>query len=1807
MSQDNNLETTRLISLIEFAQQTAGLRSKPATTVAGHNIFSLHEHEIRGLPGVQLNILVDNGDDEVWLSVGRLRETRPPEVVNRTLQPWVQISQSPTEEPRLLQSISGASLIAAGTHVSSEEPGQPDKESINPAATIILAQYGKVTQVKSLFTTYITKWEDWATEEKLRRRTIRLYSLLFTLKQQLEGSIVEAQLELIWGVGIGIWSCNGTNISYPLVGRLVEMSLNPDTAAIEVRPRDTDPRLELDWYASVGNPGVAELEKAAKDFFSKATTTFSPFDQGTFEPLLMAATAHLDANGVYWPNEVPVEDRTLPSSDKNLKVTDTWVIFARPRTNNLFIQDLEKLKEQAELLQMFPPATTAIVTEPETTNPIIELPQFRGMSVTYQSGGSGSGKIKDIFFPKPFNEEQVRIIQHLDIADGVIVQGPPGTGKTHTIANVICHYLAEGKRVLVTSMKDPALAVLQEHLPKEIRPLAISLLTSEQDGMRQFEHAIQKIASGVQSLDRTSTQRTIRHLEETIDALHGKLSMIDHKIDEWAKRNLAKIELEGETIESMDAAREVIDGAESFEWIPDDLSIGSEFTPQFSDEDVIKLREARRELGQDIDYLNASLPQLIEFPDSRTLLEVHQDLSQFEKLKKAVESGEIPALGNTSQETLALAHQLLDDVESFRQLRSDWLGADRPWAPSMRDRLKINNKDDLLTMLETLGYELEQVLDIRKRFVKKPVNIVPGVETDEMFVGAIRNLADGRSAFGLTGIFGKSEQKAWVASTRVLGTKPNSSQEWTHVKDYIELLLSMRELVVRWNALCGELQLQTVPADGPDGAVTAHYEYSCYLKTKDLVKAEASLCAVASQLFPQWINIHDVTTSIEQLDELERALRHHLTKNRLSNVWATKERLQKVLEGRGGRIIDSIRLFLARTLGNPDVDNAHMQAEWSDLMNELARVLRLKTQLDIVAEVCEKVKASGALNYAVALKLPLEGTTDTLLPDNWRAAWRLKRLNTYLESIDGHKDLKKLGQNHHNVEADLSRAYQDIVVKRTWLKLAENASPSIRAALQAYLNAIRHIGKGTGVRAVRYRQDARNAAAEANPAVPCWIMPHYRVSESLPSQYGCFDLVVIDEASQSDLSALPSILRAKKLLIVGDDRQVSPDAVGLEEKKIRALMARFLADQVTTYRPQMSPERSIYDLFKVVFAKSAVMLKEHFRSVGPIIEYSKREFYNHELRPLRIPKTSERLDPPLVDVLLEDGYRKGDLNLPEARYIVDEIKAIAEDPTMMRRSIGVVSLIGDKQSMAIWDRLTDELGTEIMERHRIACGDARTFQGKERDIMFLSMVSGPNEIGAPLSRDAFKQRFNVAASRARDRMYLIRSVELDHLSKADQLRRNLIMHFATPYIQDEARVEDMRSLCESPFEREVYDELTQRGFWVIPQVKVGKYRIDFVVEGHNDARLAVECDGDKYHGPDKWAEDMQRQRTLERAGWVFWRCFGSAFYRSRKEIMDDLLAVLAERGIEPIGAEGAPRSVHVEHRVVSSTAPHGNRGEESDSKGKDERGTDASALLPGVDATEDAGDAITDGYESKKEAEEKAENETESRTENKTSEQGRIVLTSDRHGVQTVTPQRPHVSLVRPRVARLEPEEYAEYAGPSCENPNNAVNSEIAEGLIDIVKVEGPVIAKRAYDIYLRSCGIRRLGRELQKIMNRALQYTIREGVIVYEDELARGGLVHSIIRLNGSSPVRLRKRGPRLFEEIPPSELNAVSIYLAEQNGCDMGSEEHMRTVLEWFDLKRLTAQTSGALRDIVNMQFSYVHDLLQELLLTRKEKRLN
>lgn len=285
----------------------------------------------------------------------------------------------------------------------------------------------------------------------------------------------------------------------------------------------------------------------------------------------------------------------------------------------------------------------------------------------------------------------------------------------------------------------------------------------------------------------------------------------------------------------------------------------------------------------------------------------------------------------------------------------------------------------------------------------------------------------------------------------------------------------------------------------------------------------------------------------------------------------------------------------------------------------------------------------------------------------------------------------------------------------------------------------------------------------------------------------------------------------------------------------------------------------------------------------------------------------------MIDIFAPSGYRdKHETNAVEAQIIADEIGAILDDPKMAGRTLGVVSLLGMEQAKHIDETVRRRFPAGELMRRKFECGDARTFQGSERDIMFMSMVAD-REQNFALSGNNYDQRFNVAASRARDRMYLVRSVELSDLSGKD-LRKTLLSHFEKPMVQEDTSTLDLSELCESGFERDVFAMLIQHGYRSVPQVKVGAYRIDMVVEGADDRRLAIELDGDNYHGPDRWASDMNRQRILERAGWTFWRCFASTWSLNKHTVFGELRERLAAMGIEPIGAlERVP--MIVERRV----------------------------------------------------------------------------------------------------------------------------------------------------------------------------------------------------------------------------------------------------------------------------------------------------
>src|SRR5581483_342458 len=125
---------------------------------------------------------------------------------------------------------------------------------------------------------------------------------------------------------------------------------------------------------------------------------------------------------------------------------------------------------------------------------------------------------REIYFPLPANREQRRIVEAIESQRGVLVQGPPGTGKSHTIANLICHLLATGKRVLITAETGRALRVLKDKLPTQIQPLCVSLLGQSGDAFAELNSAVQEITTRFMSWSPGSYDGQIKEIDREISA-----------------------------------------------------------------------------------------------------------------------------------------------------------------------------------------------------------------------------------------------------------------------------------------------------------------------------------------------------------------------------------------------------------------------------------------------------------------------------------------------------------------------------------------------------------------------------------------------------------------------------------------------------------------------------------------------------------------------------------------------------------------------------------------------------------------------------------------------------------------------------------------------------------------------------------------------------------------------------------------------------------------------------------------------------------------------------------------------------------------------------------------------------------------------------------------------------------------------------------------------------------------------------------------------------------------------------------------
>ena len=180
--------------------------------------------------------------------------------------------------------------------------------------------------------------------------------------------------------------------------------------------------------------------------------------------------------------------------------------------------------------------------------------------------------------------------------------------------------------------------------------------------------------------------------------------------------------------------------------------------------------------------------------------------------------------------------------------------------------------------------------------------------------------------------------------------------------------------------------------------------------------------------------------------------------------------------------------------------------------------------------------------------------------NHFEAAWNWWVAQEWFEQITNQSRDKQQRDNLEHCRKEIRTTLLKIAELKAWTACLDRMTEAQRQKLLEWKQATIKVGKGTGKYAGQWRNTARKAMQSAQGAIPAWIMPLYRVAESFQLAPDLFDVVIIDEASQSGPEALFLNYIAKKIIVVGDDKQIKPDNVGLNHADVEALREQHIDD-----------------------------------------------------------------------------------------------------------------------------------------------------------------------------------------------------------------------------------------------------------------------------------------------------------------------------------------------------------------------------------------------------------------------------------------------------------------------------------------------------------------------------------------------------------------------------------------------------------------------------------------------------------------------
>jgi very-short-patch-repair endonuclease len=1481
----NDVARARLTQVFDYLKALHQHRN-PAVRQVGNYSWKLslrdlpaHESVLRGwLEGEAADEPVDaaEGDDTAADDAFILRVRRPaltgPPARPEVLSGWV---EGDWRDPY------------AGLHLRPLPPAPPapEEESDEEAEERRERQRQREAehrQRQQVFALWLgDRWQPWALAERPAREAMKVFDSLYDLHGQLQREA--ERLEIVVGDGMLSWRQPSGGILHPLLLQRLQLEFDPDVPQFTLT--EADQPVEL--YAGLGqavptlDPGILVDSREELD-----RAPVHPLSARAADEYLRRLVNRLSPSEGEFMGETRLTDET----DAPRIARDPWV-FLRTRAQGYGLaieRVLEDLRTREELPHPILGAVGIEVSHPGSGNAA--------------AGGPAWEEPADVLLSKPANAEQVRIARRLESQWNVLVQGPPGTGKTHTIANLLGHLLAQGKSVLVTSHTTKALRVLRHQVVEALQPLCVSVLDSDAASRQELEDSVRAIIERLGTSDadglRSEGERLAEQRKQVLERIRTtRTALIDAQTDEYRA-----VVVDGKGYDPSAAARQVREDAEEHGWVPGPVQLGAPMP--LSEEEVGELYRTNgtvspadeAELGFDLPH-PASLPAPVDF--EKVLVDIagldRRDLRLRADLWEpgaATDPDRVRSiLDRLRQAVGAMTDTPEWQLEVIAAGASAQSGDRAPWEELVRE---------IEALVATAVAARE--LDLRHG---------PGLAAGEPIADQIRLLGEIREHLRSGGSLGTMSlvfRPAWkrlIQACSVSGERPSEAEHFEALEQLATLTRARDRFRARWNRQLQPLGAPAAQDLGPEPERTAD---------RFLPSIRRSLAWYEAEWSPVLLELRGLGLRWDALlAEQPPRLDRHGDVLRLRD--AVVDQLPAILESRAAALrrarLEERLLGIGRILApfeaSEVVDRLRAAVASRDPVayaSAYSRVVELharSTHLRRRRELLDRL-APVAQGWARALQERAAPHDAAVTPGGPARAWLWRQLHDELERR-GRVSLGELQQVLSVGSNRLRARTAELIDRRAWEAQVRRTTTRQQQALMGYRGVVRKIGKGTGLRAPRLKLEAQRLMAECRGAVPVWIMPLARVADTFDPRTTRFDVVIIDEASQCDMLGLIAVYLGKKVVVVGDDEQVSPDAVGQKVDEVERLISVHLKGipNALLYDGQ----RSIYDLANESFG-SPIRLVEHFRCVPDIIQFSNHLSYGGTIKPLR-DASGVRLLPHTVAhrttaAVFDDRAKT---NREEAETIVSLIAAAIEQPEYADMTFGVISMLGDQQALLIEQMLHARLTPQQYAHHRLLCGNASQFQGDERDVMFLSLVHGSPEQGllrivneGPL--DATKKRYNVAASRARDQMWVVHSMDPALHLKPGDLRLRLIEHVQNPDSTDR-RIERAAELAESPFEVEVQKRLIAAGFDVVPQWKVGGYRIDIVVQG-NGKRLAVECDGDRFHPPEQLHEDMARQAILERLGWTFTRIRGTQFFRDPDAAMEPVFARLRKMGIEPAGS-----------------------------------------------------------------------------------------------------------------------------------------------------------------------------------------------------------------------------------------------------------------------------------------------------------------